>query len=287
MAIENDGTVLRGIERIFNQGSLTGLSEAQLLRRFAAGDEAAFEALVTRHGPMVLSVCRRSLFDHRDVEDAFQATFLVLIRKAEALRDGDLLGPWLHGVAYRVASRIRSRVIRRPTEERKGAQPEAVESAGDLERNELRGLLDEEIRRLPEKYRRPVVLCYLEGRTHEEAARRLRCSTGSVRGRLDRARRRAARPPDSPWPGARRRADLAGGTRRGGIRRGSGSASRRNGRHPGTRRDGCGGLGHRVGGGHRARRRSVPGDDRREVEAGGHVGCRNPRARRVAAGNRA
>ena len=188
MAIENDGTVLRGIERIFNQGSLTGLSEAQLLRRFAAGDEAAFEALVTRHGPMVLSVCRRSLFDHRDVEDAFQATFLVLIRKAEALRDGDLLGPWLHGVAYRVASRIRSRVIRRPTEERKGAQPEAVESTGDLERNEIRGLLDEEIRRLPEKYRTPVVLCYLEGRTHEEAARRLRCSTGSVRGRLDRAR---------------------------------------------------------------------------------------------------
>ena len=82
MASENHGAVLRGIERIFNQGSLTGLSEGQLLRRFAAGDEAAFEALVTRHGPMVLGVCRRLLHDPRDVEDAFQATFLVLLRKA-------------------------------------------------------------------------------------------------------------------------------------------------------------------------------------------------------------
>ena len=287
MAIENDGTVLRGIERIFNQGSLTGLSEAQLLRRFAAGDEAAFEALVTRHGPMVLSVCRRSLFDHRDVEDAFQATFLVLIRKAEALRDGDLLGPWLHGVAYRVASRIRSRVIRRPTDERKGAQPEAVESTGDLERNEIRGLLDEEIRRLPEKYRTPVVLCYLEGRTHEEAARRLRCSTGSVRGRLDRARHKL-RDRLTRRGLAGRRSDHTGRTRRGGIRRGSGSTSRRNGRHPGTRRDGVGGRDHRIGsGGHRAGGRSVPGDDRREAEAGSHVGFRDPRARRVAAGVRA
>ena len=190
MAIENQSAVVRGIERIFNQGSLTGLSEGQLLRRFAAGDEGAFEAIVTRHGPIVLGVCRRLLHDRRDVEDAFQATFLVLLRKAGALRDGELLGPWLHGVAYRVASRVRSRAFRRPAEERKGAQPEAVEPTCDLERSELRGLLDDEIRRLPEKYRRPVVLCYLEGRTHEEAARRLQCSAGSVRGRLDRARQK-------------------------------------------------------------------------------------------------
>ena len=81
MASEDRGIVLRGIERIFNQGSLTGLSEGQLLRQFAAGDAAAFEALVSRHGPMVLGVCRRMLYDTRDVEDAFQATFLVLLRR--------------------------------------------------------------------------------------------------------------------------------------------------------------------------------------------------------------
>ena len=190
MAGENHGAVLRGIERIFNQGSLTGLTEGQLLRRFAAGDEGAFEALVTRHGPMVLGVCRRLLYDARDVEDAFQATFLVLLRKAGALREAEPLGPWLHGVAYRVAARVRSRSARRPAEESKGARSEAVLPACDLERSELRSLIDEEIRRLPEKYRRPVVLCYLEGRTHEEAARRLRCSAGSVRGRLDRARQK-------------------------------------------------------------------------------------------------
>ncbi len=190
MAIENQSAVVRGIERLFSQGSLTGLSEGQLLRRFAAGDEGAFEAIVTRHGPIVLGVCRRLLHDRRDVEDAFQATFLVLLRKAGGVRDGELLGPWLHGVAYRVAWRVRCRAFRRTVEERKGVRPEAVESACELERSELRGMLDDEIRRLPEKYRRPVVLCYLEGRTHEEAARRLQCSAGSVRGRLDRARQK-------------------------------------------------------------------------------------------------
>jgi RNA polymerase sigma factor (sigma-70 family) len=190
MTGENHGVILRGIEQIFNQGSLTGLSEGQLLGRFAGGDEGAFEALVTRHGPMVLGICRRLLYDRRDVEDAFQATFLVLLRKARALRDPEGLSPWLHSVAYRVAARIRSNSARRPAEESRGARPEAVEAACELERSELRALLDEEIHRLPEKYRRPVVLCYLEGRTHEEAARRLRCSAGSVRGRLDRARQK-------------------------------------------------------------------------------------------------
>jgi RNA polymerase sigma factor (sigma-70 family) len=190
MTGESQGAVLRGIERIFNQGSLTGLSEGQLLHRFATGDQGAFEALVARHGPTVLGVCRRMLHDSPDVEDAFQATFLVLLRKAGALRDAEALSPWLHGVAYRVAARIRSHSARRPAEESKSARPEAVESACDLEGTELRALLDEEIGHLPEKYRRAVVLCYLEGRTHEEAARRLRCSAGSLRGRLDRARQK-------------------------------------------------------------------------------------------------
>jgi RNA polymerase sigma factor (sigma-70 family) len=191
MARDNHGAILRSIDRVFNYGSSTGSAEAQLLRQFAtSGDESSFEALVTRHGPMVLGVCRRLLFDPRDVEDAFQATFLVLLRRAGSLRDADPLSPWLHGVAYKVAARIRTRSARRPAEERKAARLEAVETRSDVERHELRGILDEEIGRLPEKYRRPVVLCYLEGHTHEQAASRLRCTEGAVRGRLDRARER-------------------------------------------------------------------------------------------------
>jgi RNA polymerase sigma factor (sigma-70 family) len=188
MAGESQGAILRGIGRIFNHGSLTGLSEGQLLCLFAAGDEGAFEVLVSRHGPMVLGVCRRLLDDSRDAEDAFQATFLVLLKKAGGLRDPEAVGPWLYGVAYRVAARIRARAARRPLEERNGARPHAVPPDCEPEQKELRALIDAEILRLPEKYRRPVVLCYVEGRSHEEAARRLRCSTGSLRGRLDRAR---------------------------------------------------------------------------------------------------
>ena len=189
MASANQGTFRRGVERIFNQGSLTGMGEGQLLRQYAIeGDEAAFEALVTRHGPMVLSVCRRMLYDPRDVEDAFQATFLVLLRRAGSLGSTDPLSPWLHGVAYRVAARIRANSARRRSEERAAARSEALEFACNVEQHELKGILDEEIHRLPEKYRRPVVLCYMEGQTQEEAARRLRCTAGSVRGRLDRAR---------------------------------------------------------------------------------------------------
>jgi RNA polymerase sigma factor (sigma-70 family) len=187
----NHGAVLRDIDRIFNQGSITGLAEGQLLRQFATrGDEIAFETLVTRHGPMVLGVCRRLLYDPRDVEDAFQATFLALLRRAAALGAADPLGPWLHGVAYRVAARIRAKAARRPAGERQGARPEAVEPPCPLERREVRAILDEEMGQLPEKYRRPVVLCYLEGRTHDEAARRLGCTAGVLRGRLDRARQK-------------------------------------------------------------------------------------------------
>jgi RNA polymerase sigma factor (sigma-70 family) len=217
MASDKNGVMLRGIERIFNQGSQIGLSERELLRQFATGDQAAFENLVTRHGPVVLGVCRRLLYDYRDVEDAFQATFLVLLRKAATLRDADALGPWLHGVAYRVAARIRSNSSRRKFEESQSARLEAVESACELERTELRTLIDEEIGRLPEKYRRPVVLCYLEGNTHDEAARRLHCSTGSVRGRLDRARLKLK--------DRLTRRGLAPGAGLAGLATGSGSAS--------------------------------------------------------------
>src|SRR5262249_26954063 len=122
MAGATHGAIQRDIDRIFNHGSVTGLAEGQLLRRVpTASAEIAFEALVPRHGPMVLGVCRRLLYDPRDVEDAFQATFLVLLRRAAALREADALSPWLHGVAYRVAARIRAGAARRPLAERKGA----------------------------------------------------------------------------------------------------------------------------------------------------------------------
>jgi RNA polymerase sigma factor (sigma-70 family) len=165
--------------------------DLSLLRRFAGhGDEAAFTALVRRHGGMVWSVCSRLLSQAPDVEDAFQATFLILVRKANAIRRPDLLGPWLYGVARRVADRIRRSAARRRECGQGSADPPAPESTPEVVWRDLRPVLDEEVGRLPEKYRAPFVLCYLEGVTNEEAARRLRCPTGTVLSRLSRARER-------------------------------------------------------------------------------------------------
>ena len=183
-----DGAVLRQVNRLFGPGTVAGLSEGELLERFVARrDEAAFEALVARHGPMVLGVCRRALRDPHDADDAFQATFLILARRAGAIRDGDLLARWLFGVARRVSARARVLAGRRRDRER----PAPSEPAGpDLDPAgwEVRSILDEEIGRLGETYRSPVVLCYLEGLSHEEAARRLGWPVGTVKGRLSRAR---------------------------------------------------------------------------------------------------
>jgi RNA polymerase sigma factor (sigma-70 family) len=191
MAGRQLGAVFRPIERLFGAGSVAGLSEGQLLERFASrGDEAAFEAIVARHGPMVLGICRRVLHDPHDVEDAFQATFLVLVRKAGALRRRDLLGNWLFGVASRVALRARAVAARRRAVEVSAAglddQP-ASASPSDPD-DELQALVHEEIRRLPAKYRTVVLLCYLQGLMHEEAAHQLRWPLGTVKGRLARAR---------------------------------------------------------------------------------------------------
>ncbi len=115
MANAHQGIVLRQIDRLYREGTLAGLGDGQLLERYlVARDEAAFEALVDLHGPMVLGLCRRMLRDPRDVEDAFQATFLILVRKASAIRDPSHLSNWLYGVAYRVAVRARTNTIRRP-----------------------------------------------------------------------------------------------------------------------------------------------------------------------------
>jgi RNA polymerase sigma factor (sigma-70 family) len=167
------------------------LSDGQLLRAFLDDhDECAFEALVRRHGPMVMGVCRRVLHHAHDAEDAFQATFLVLVRKAGSLACREIIGDWLHGVALRTALKARSAQGRRRGKERQMARPEAV--AADLA-PEWHALLDQELQGLPEKYRVPIILCELEGRTHQEAARQLGCPIGTLSGRLSRARSLLAR----------------------------------------------------------------------------------------------
>jgi RNA polymerase sigma factor (sigma-70 family) len=165
-----------------------GPSDEKLLQRFnESNDEAAFADLVRRHGAMVLGVCRRILNNDQDAADAFQGTFLVLVRKAASLSQPELLGPWLYGVAYRTALKARAREGRRRAHERQVANMHAVEpmSAGDGQ--QFRAELDEELNLLPEKFRAPLVLCYLEGKTHEEAARLLGCPPGSMSWRLSRA----------------------------------------------------------------------------------------------------
>jgi RNA polymerase sigma factor (sigma-70 family) len=200
MASGQSGAIVRQVQRLFGGGSVAGLREGQLLERFIKNrDESAFEAIIAHHGPMVLGVCRRVLHDPRDAEDAFQVTFLILVKKAGGIRDREQLGPWLHGVAQRVAMRARTVAVRRLDRERPGVEMEetAVDLLCEADRNDFRAVLDEELGRLPDKYRSPLVLCYLEGLTHEEAALRLRWPVGTVRSRMawarDRLRGRLAR----------------------------------------------------------------------------------------------
>jgi RNA polymerase sigma factor (sigma-70 family) len=166
-----------------------GLTDAQLLERFVADkDEAAFEVLVWRHGPLVYRVCRRLLHRREDVEDAFQATFLALVRKAPAIRNRAAVGGWLHQVAHRVA--LRARAARRHAEPYPDVDIAAPAEEDPLHLRDLRAVLDEEIRRLPAKYRDAVVLCYLSGLPTEEVGRQLGCPRGTVLSRLAWARER-------------------------------------------------------------------------------------------------
>jgi cobalt-zinc-cadmium efflux system membrane fusion protein len=182
------GTFLRRLRCVFGPEA-GSLSDAQLLERFVSGrDEAAFEVLVWRHGGLVLSVCGRLLRHAEDREDAFQATFLALTRRARSIAKGAALGSWLYKVAYRVALRLRARAARDTARQRALALPEArIDGETGID---WQPVLDEEINRLPEKYRTPVVLCYLEGKTTEEAAGQLGCARGTVCSRLAWARRR-------------------------------------------------------------------------------------------------
>ena len=191
MAIMRLGEALGPIQRLFSEGSATGLSDAQLLGRFATmRDEEAFAALIARHGKMVLAVCRGVLPDPRDAEDAFQATFLVLARKSGASWSEGHLGGWLHKIAHRIAVCAGVAAARRAAHERRAAEDAVMEYTDERLSDDWRPALHEEVARLPAKYRLPVVLCYFEGLTHTQAASSLGCGEATLRRRLAEARDR-------------------------------------------------------------------------------------------------
>ena len=179
---------------LFSLGAVGGTTDAQLLARFLdrqdAGAEVAFEVLVERHGPMVLRVCRGVLRDEHAAEDAFQATFLVLARKARSVWVKDSLGSWLHGVARRVASRARSDAVRRRRRERQAAERAASKRSLTVSTVRYGGHTRRGDRPAPGEVSRPIVLCYLEAMSYEEAASRLGLTEDALRGRLARARER-------------------------------------------------------------------------------------------------
>jgi RNA polymerase sigma factor (sigma-70 family) len=190
MANDREPTALDRLRRLFTARQTSQLADRHLLQRFLADrDEAAFAALVQRHGPMVFGVCRSVLRQHQDAEDAYQATFLVLARRAAAVQRQDSLASWLHGVAYRLSLKARTLDARRRTRERAVVLPPATEAMDDLTWRELRAVLHEELDRLREQLRTPLVLCCLEGKTLDEAAQQLGWKTTTLKGRLARGRK--------------------------------------------------------------------------------------------------
>ncbi len=181
--------VLHYLKALARPASPTEEADAELLARFVARrDEAAFAGLVRRHGPLVWNLCRRALPQVQDAEDAFQATFLVLAHKAGSISKRESLGSWLYGVALRVAARARDQAARRAA--RQVPLQDMAAPATDPLTVDLRPILDEEINRLPERYRLPILLCYLEGKTNDEAAALLGHSRGTIASRLARGRER-------------------------------------------------------------------------------------------------
>src|SRR5262245_56067664 len=168
--------------------------DAALLGAYLARrDDAAFRALVERHGPAVLGVCRRRLRDPHAADDAFQATFLALARHAKSVRRPEALAAWLHGVALRVCAKARARRDRRrDVEARAAPRPPAADPAAEVTARDLLDALDEELDRLPERYRLPLWLVYWQGRAHAAAARELGLTPAALHGRLDRGRKRLA-----------------------------------------------------------------------------------------------
>jgi RNA polymerase sigma factor (sigma-70 family) len=188
------GVVLQQLRRLAEGRRPDQAPDGQLLERFTAHrDEAAFAGLVRRHGPMVLGVCRSVLRHEQDAEDAFQATFLVLARKAGSIRQKGSVAGWLYEVAYRVALKAHAGCIRRRAHERRASEMAPADPTLDMTLRDLQRVLHEELRELPDRYRVPLVLCYLEGLSHEEAARQLGWTKGALRGRLDRGREHVRR----------------------------------------------------------------------------------------------
>jgi RNA polymerase sigma factor (sigma-70 family) len=186
----------RQLERMCRVGTVGGLTDGQLLEQFVDGDDeaagAAFEAIIGRHGPMVLRICRMVLRDAHAAEDAFQATFLVLARKARTIGERKLLCNWLYGVATRTARKAKVAAARRIDRDREAACRRSIaidDRPPDDDSDDLGCILHEEIGRLPDSYRAAFVVCYLEGMTQEQAARQLRLAESTVRGRLARARK--------------------------------------------------------------------------------------------------
>jgi RNA polymerase sigma factor (sigma-70 family) len=182
-------TLLRHIHHVAGPCAPAELSDRDLLERFAGRrEEAAFAALVQRHGPLVLGVCRRLLRHEQDAEDVFQATFLVLARKAGSVRWRDSIASWLHAVAHRLALKARAECARRLRQEQRAAKSRPGTTADELSWREATAILEEELGRLPDRYRAPLLLCCWEGKARDEAARLLGWTTGTVKGRLERGR---------------------------------------------------------------------------------------------------
>lgn len=189
MATPTLGVYLRRLKHAMAAEALGACSDRELIERFRASrDDEAFRAIIERHGPMVFQVCRRILASDIDVEDAFQTTFLVMVRKGHSIRKSASLGSWLHGVARRTALKLRIQSSRRRNREEKVARQSLTGISEDTTWSELRGVLDEELQKLPERCRAPLVLCYLEGRTQDEAASQLDVSKSTIRRNLERGR---------------------------------------------------------------------------------------------------
>ncbi len=181
--------VLRHLGDIRATRAVAEASDAELLARFAdRREEAAFTGLLRRHGPMVWAVSRRVLADVQDAEDVFQAAFLLLARKAASIRKRESVGSWLHGVAHRLALKARARGARRQVHEKRAADMRDTHTRPEAVRQEVQEALDRALQDLPECYRAPLVLCYLEGKTHQEAARQLGCPLTTLRTRVARGR---------------------------------------------------------------------------------------------------
>jgi RNA polymerase sigma factor (sigma-70 family) len=189
--------ILHLIRRVVEDQRLKDLPDQELLRSFqAAHDKAAFDTLLRRHGSMVLDVCRNVLGNEQEAEDAFQVTFLVLARKAGAIRKAASVGSWLYGVAYRTATKAQACAAKRRKYESRNWRQTANKASNDLTWREVQQLLHAELNRLPERNRAALVHCYLEGKSQDQAARLLGVSRAALKKRLEVGRALlAGRPP--------------------------------------------------------------------------------------------